>query len=148
MISHYFKCCNYKYRNDWPQYFKFFELPNNKLNVYLNMSNSVAVNFFFLVWKLWFVKLLHGLLALCQCNHHVKPFLKYMYTVTHDHLVWSTPTPPIRKKANCTSWCYPNQIFDCIMTLIIWLHSCVRANWFVQQISLCSQLYMHKFWNY
>ena len=42
-----FKCCNYKYRNDWPQYFKFFEFPNNKLNMYLNTSNSLAVNFFF-----------------------------------------------------------------------------------------------------
>ena len=106
------------------------------LNIYPNVSNLLryinisSCQLFFSRVKAGYFKLLHVLLALPQlknhnllkCNHHVKPFLKKLNLMFH--LVWGRPTPPIRQKANCTSWYYHNQIFDCIMTLIIWVHQC------------------------
>ena len=53
-------------------------------------------------------------------NHHVKPFLKNLI------LMQGISAPPIRQKANYTNWCYPDQTFDCIMTLIIRVHLCSK----------------------
>ena len=59
-----------------------------------------------------------------KCNHHVKPFLKSLNFMLSSCLRHVHPTNKT-KSFNSTSWCYPNQIFDCITTLIIWVHFCL-----------------------
>ena len=60
------------------------------------------------------------------------------------YLVWVTSTPPIRQKPNCTSWCYSNQIFDCIMAFIIWVHLCSSQLWFCGRlINISMQSVIH-----